>query len=718
MRTFCFSGFIILALLAIACSSSTPLPSSEPNTTVRIPIFTPSVTPIYRLLETFSIKVDAPALFSEYEANEVAGDQKYKGKQLEVSGIVTGFGTDLFGNPTVLFGISAGGYSGVEAVFEKDKASDIAALSKGQKITILGICVGRSAGDVRLQATSIVSSLPAPKLSPNPSTIGNSSPKIDAASLFAEYEANEVAADLKYKDKQLEVSGTITNFRTDLTGNPVIFFGISAGGYSGVEATFGKDKASNIATLSKGQKITIIGICAGKSVGDVRLQATSIVSVPSTSIATPTRIPAILTPKPTPVQTSITTPAPVQSRLLSLVPSLSASSPLTVAWLRQFGQTRIGASSITLDNSGNIFVAGYTDGSLPEQASSGGKDAFIRKYDPSGSEAWTRQFGTSGNDEARSMARDNLGNIFVVGITFGNLSGQVSSGSYDAFIKKYDSTGNEVWTRQFGNSGTEARSVVADSSNYIYITGNTSGILSGQSKYGYNDFFIRKYDSAGNEIWTRQLGSPKNNYGTSITVDGLGNIYVVGYTNGSMPGQNNLGDSDAFLTKYDTTGNLIWVRQFGTPHVDDARGSATDNAGNIYVTGKTEGILPGQISNKGNDIFLAKYDNLGNLVWMRPFGSSDQADSANSVTTDNSGNIYLTGRIGNTKRQGMDIFIRKYDVSGNVAWMHQFGFLGKGNDYSSSIISDNSKNIYIVGVSDVAEPGTSSYDAYVIKFVQ
>ncbi|MBI2934480.1 MAG: SBBP repeat-containing protein, partial [Chloroflexi bacterium] len=150
----------------------------------------------------------------------------------------------------------------------------------------------------------------------------------------------------------------------------------------------------------------------------------------------------------------------VLSLSLSLVPlatqgsSVAAgplSTPTATTWTRQFGSSGYDyASGVAVDGAGNSYLAGYTYGALPGQTSSGSDDAFIRKYDPTGNELWTRQFGGSGDDHAWGVAVDGAGNSYLAGDTWGALPGQTSSGSADAFMRKYDPSGNVLWTGQFG----------------------------------------------------------------------------------------------------------------------------------------------------------------------------------------------------------------------------------------------------------------------------
>jgi hypothetical protein len=194
---------------------------------------------------------------------------------------------------------------------------------------------------------------------------------------------------------------------------------------------------------------------------------------------------------------------------------------------------------------------GYTEGALPGQTSSGGRDAYIRKYDGDGNEIWTRQFGTSAFDDVRDVAVDSSDNVYVAGLTLGTLPGQENLGNYDAFVRKYDGAGNEIWTRQFGTSDNDrAGDVAVDGSNNAYLLGITSGTFPGQTSSGGWDAFVREYDSAGNEIWTRQCGSSADEYVSSVTVDSSGKVYISGDTYGTLPGQTSSGDVDAFLVKF------------------------------------------------------------------------------------------------------------------------------------------------------------------------
>ncbi len=163
---------------------------------------------------------------------------------------------------------------------------------------------------------------------------------------------------------------------------------------------------------------------------------------------------------------------------------------------------------------------------------------------------WIRQFGTFANDHTTDVAVDTSG-VYAAGYTGGALPGQSSSGSDDAFVRKYDGSGNELWTMQFGTSYYDyAQSVAVDASGNVYVAGLTSGALPGQTSSGGGDAFVRKYNGSGSELWTMQFGTSTYDEAYDVAVDTFDNVYVAGQTYGALPGQTSSGDGDAFLVKF------------------------------------------------------------------------------------------------------------------------------------------------------------------------
>jgi hypothetical protein len=248
------------------------------------------------------------------------------------------------------------------------------------------------------------------------------------------------------------------------------------------------------------------------------------------------------------------------------------------------------------------------------------------------------------------------------------------------------------WISNFGgyNSGdvslTNAKgiAITVDNSGYSYVTGICNEGITG------DDILIIKYDSSGDTIWTRSYNgtADSDDDGLGICVDGSGNVYVVGSaTNTGMY-------YDMTLLKYDTNGNLQWVRTYaGTEgsNEDRALGIAVDSEDCIYITGfSTESDLK-------TDIVTRKYDTEGELLWSVLEDGADDLDSKGmGIVVDNSGNICVTG-FTNTTNNGADIITIKYDSYGNQSSLATFNGGGNSEDKAFGIAVDENDNMYVVG---------------------
>jgi hypothetical protein len=276
-----------------------------------------------------------------------------------------------------------------------------------------------------------------------------------------------------------------------------------------------------------------------------------------------------------------------------------------VLWTRQFGTAAADQGiGIAVDADGHVLMTGITTGGLVG-ANAGDLDVFVRKYDADGGVLWTRQFGTGGSDYVYAIAVDAAGRAIVAGSVYGSLAGSLG-GEADAFVRKYDADGGEVWTRQFGTSGfDEAFGVAVDGAGHVYVVGGTAGDLEGSSS-GSADAFVRTYDAGGGVLWTRQFGTSDGELAWHVAVDAAGQVLVAGFTFGSLEAAANAGEADAFVRKFDAAGGEIWTRQFGTSSRDEAVGVAVDAAGFVLVAGYTDGPLEG--TNRGMaDVFLRRY---------------------------------------------------------------------------------------------------------------
>lgn len=342
---------------------------------------------------------------------------------------------------------------------------------------------------------------------------------------------------------------------------------------------------------------------------------------------------------------------------------------------------------------------------------------------------WAKSVGGPSVDGASSVSTDARGSVYMTGnftspiLNFGSYSltkAGITGNSDDIFISKYDAAGNLLWAKTVSGIGIDnGKSVSTDASGNVYITGFfrspdiafDSTTLT-NSRFGTDDIFIAKYDSAGNVLWAKAIGGTSEDRGQCVSTDPYGNVYITGYftsptiTFGST-NLTNAGSIDIFLTKYDSAGNVLWAKSVGGPNSDNSQGVSTDASGNVYITGsfhsRTITFDSTTLTNAG--IFIAKYDSSGNMLWAKSSAAGNNTDIGQSISTDTRGNVYITGYFASptitfssttlTNKGNMDIFIAKYDRSGNMLWAKSAG--GPNYDYGNCISTDTSGNVYITG---------------------
>lgn len=326
-----------------------------------------------------------------------------------------------------------------------------------------------------------------------------------------------------------------------------------------------------------------------------------------------------------------------------------------LSWLKQFTPAYSAlissaagaekATAISIDSAGNSFITGFTASSLAA-ANGGINDIFVAKIDSAGTLVWIKQFvaaysglivDATTDDEAFGIAVDSTGNSYVTGYTDGGLAA-ANGGGVDTVLAKLDSSGNLSWIKQFTpaysgliNSALAndiANGVKVDSSGNIFIVGQTLSSFA-SANAGLADIFVAKIDTSGNLTWIKQftpaysgLINDASNEETSsgISIDDSGNIYVAGYTLSSLAIAN-AGLSDTFLSKIDSSGSLVWIKQLTPAYsglILDATGQdevyavASDPAGNSCMVGITTGSLFG--ANAGfSDPFMIHIDSAGSL---------------------------------------------------------------------------------------------------------
>lgn len=319
------------------------------------------------------------------------------------------------------------------------------------------------------------------------------------------------------------------------------------------------------------------------------------------------------------------------------------SSDGTRLWSRIWGSSGFDyGQALAIDSANNTYVAGYTDNGFDGQANSGGNDLCLTKHSSGGAKQWTRIWGSGNDDYAQSASVDGAGNVYVAGYTLGAFDGQTNTGYWDFCLTKYNSSGTKQWSRIWGSPDYDmALAVAVDTTGNIYVAGQTKGSIDGQSPAGDWDICLTKFNSAGTRVWSKLWGSIRTDWGSGLAI-ALGSVYVSGYTDGSFDGQSNNGGNDFFVTRLTTDGTRLWSRIWGSATNDTAYAASADPAGNVCVSGCTEGAFDGQSNAGGWDLCMSKVSSDGVRKWSRIWGSSSN-ETAYGGSVDNTFSILVGG---------------------------------------------------------------------------
>jgi hypothetical protein len=376
--------------------------------------------------------------------------------------------------------------------------------------------------------------------------------------------------------------------------------------------------------------------------------------------------------------------------VVALTAGMAAAVPVqgqTLQWVHQFGTAEHDAAwGVSTDAAGNIYVGGVTRAALPGQTAAGNGDAFVARYDASGDLIWVRQFGTTREDGIVATATDAAGFVFAGGF----INGETSISGTAALLAKYDAAGNQLWLRQFGAAGfsTTTTDVASDAAGNVYVVGTAGNIFGREA-------FLTKFSPAGAQLWSRPIATSTLDP-AALATDNAGHIYVVGTA-----------ASDAVIAQYDALGNQVWLRQFGTASNDLPQDVATNALGDVYIVGLQDGY----------DLeasFIAQYDAAGVQQWVRAFSAENFPPWATAVAADGEGNAFIGGFIagtfpGQTSAGTFDAFVLAYDRSGTQQWARQFGT--PQQDRTRQIAVDGAGNIYLVGMTPGAFPGETNLGA-------
>lgn len=375
-------------------------------------------------------------------------------------------------------------------------------------------------------------------------------------------------------------------------------------------------------------------------------------------------------------------------------------------WAKSAGDgTDQRVSAVAYDGAGNVIIAGNFVGSIdlgtgPLQ-SAGGTDIFVAKLDSMGNTLWSQRFGAVADQTVNAIAVDAMDHIWLTGefqnaVDFGG--GSLKSGGIeDMFVAHLDGGGTHVFSQGYGGTGFQSgRSIAVGAQQQIILLATVENTIDfgggALASQGSTDIALAALGQDGSHAWSKIFGGATADTPSELAVhpgDAKGEITLTGgftgtidFGNGPMTGN---GGNDVFLARIASDGSPIWSKSFGDIGEQSARAIATDASGNVLLAGAFLGNLDlggGALSSMGSeDIFVAKFNAMGDHLWSKSFGDASQ-QVPRAIAVDTKGRVFITGSVAGSADFGggpltsaglTDAFLAEFDENGSPLFSRLYG---------------------------------------------
>lgn len=360
-----------------------------------------------------------------------------------------------------------------------------------------------------------------------------------------------------------------------------------------------------------------------------------------------------------------------------------------VTWVTSFGGVKVDtARRLVTGADGALYVVGDFEeaasfGAAGDKKSAGKSDAFVARVDANGAFQWVTTLGGKNEERGDAVAVDAQGNVAFTGLfsdtlTAGELTAK-AGGSDDLFVAGVDPKGEIQWLWTAGGLASDAATAIAPAGDGGWIVVVSFGgefDLGGTAvkSKGAEDTALVKLDAGGKVQWMTHLGGEYADDITHVAVDPAGNIFAIGQFRGALElggaTMQAAGDTDVFVARFDSVGNHVWSKRIGNAWAERSGGLAVDPAGHVVITGsfdKDLDFLGTALLSKGeSDVFVARLTPDGALMWVKAYGA-ERRDMGLAVAADKAGNVVVTGGFETTIDLGGGTFKSAGYMDGFVA---------------------------------------------------